>query len=498
VSLAKKAVLGAIWSIASSIGSMVVGLVSTVVLTNLLAPDVVGEVAVALVIVQTAGIMTSTGVGQYLVANPKAGRDVAFHASLFHHSLGMLAMAIVYLARGPLAAHSGAPGAVEFIPGLALVTAIDRLIFIPSRLLVRDMRFGVLGVMNTAGEVVFAAVAIFTAWLGWGGHAIVAGNVVRVVLQVVILFANTRFADWAAPAPLSMVTTRKLLKFGLPLSPASILHYGAMKWDNVLVSRFFGPAVAGLYSRAYNFADIPANKIGEQIGDVLVPSFAHMEHQDDRRRALVRSVGLLAMVITPLAVGLGAVAHTLVDAIFKKEWADVAPMLVILSALSVVRPIGWLVMGYLQAQSRTRTILVLEAVKVAALLAGIGALATIGPLWACVGVGVGFTIHALASLWVVHRVDGMSMWTMTAPTIGPLLATLPMVGGVLGVRWLLAGHLPSVLLLLVEIVVGGLLYVPSALVLARSSSRDLIDLLRKVRQRKKADPPAPPPAPEPA
>jgi PST family polysaccharide transporter len=490
VSLAKKAVLGAIWSIGSSIGSMMVGLVSTVVLTNLLAPQVIGEVMVALVVVQTAGILSSTGVGHYLVSNPKAGPEYAFHAAMFHNTLGLLAIGVVLAAKDVVAPLSGAPGSVHFIPGFALVVALDRFLFIPTRLLVRDMRFGVLGVMNTAGELAYAGVAIATAWMGWGGDAIVAGNLIRTILQLVIVFSASKLSAWAKPYPIDREITKKLLRFGLPLTPASILHYGAMKWDNVMMSRFFGPAIAGIYSRAYNFADIPANKIGEQIGDVLVPSFAHMDDQGDRKRALVRSVGLMALVITPLAVGLGAVAHTLVDAIFKDRWADVAPMLVILSALSVVRPIGWLIMGYLQAQNRTRTIMVLEAVKVAALLACIALLAMLGPLWACAGVGVGFGLHAVASLWVVHRVDGMPMWAMTAPMLGPLAASVPMAAAVWGVRAALEGTMPSAALLLVEVVVGGAVYVPCGLLFARSTSRDLLQLLRKVRGRAAAEAPA--------
>ncbi len=498
MSLARKAVLGAIWSIGSSVGSMAIGLVSTVALTNLLAPSVVGDVSVAIVIVQTAGVFSSFGLGQYLVANPKAGPDVAFHAALFHLLTGLLSMMFVYAFRHPLAAAFGTPGAVEFIPGVALFTAIDRLIFIPSRLLVRDMRFGVLGGMNTVGEVLYAVVAIGTASIGWGGNAIIAGNVVRVTVQVLIVCSTVGLWSWARPYPLSRETTRKLLRFGLPLAPASILHYGAMRWDNLLIARYFGSTVVGVYNRAYNFADIPANRIGEQIGDVLVPSFAQMERQEDRRRALVRSVGLMALVITPLAVGLGAVAHTLVAAIFKPEWAAVAPMLVILSALSVMRPVGWLVMGYLQAQSRTRTIMVLEAVKVVALLGCIATLARLGPLWACAGVGIAFGLHALVSLYAVHRVDGMSLMSMVRPMFAPVAASAPMAAAVLGVRYLLGGHVAPVILLVCEVAAGGIIYVPSAFLIANSAAREVLSLLKKVRSRK-APPttePAPAPAPE--
>lgn len=483
MSLAKKAVLGAIWSIVSSIGSMVIGLVGTIWLTNLLAPEIVGDVAIAIVIVQTAGVFSSFGFGQYLVANPKAGPDFAFHAALFHLLTGLLGMVLVYVFRAPLAEASGTPGAAVYIPGVALFTAIDRLIFIPSRLLVRDMRFGALGAMNTVGELLYALVAIGTASIGWGGQAIVAGNVVRVSVQVLFVFSAAGVMTWARPFPLRMDTVRTLLRFGLPLAPASILHYGAMKWDNTMIGAFFGNAAVGLYTRAYNLADIPANRIGEQIGDVLVPSFARMEYQDDRRRALVRAVGVMSLVITPLAVGLGAVAHTLIATIFKPEWASVAPMLAVLSALSVLRPVGWLIMGYLQAQGRTRTIMVLEAVKVGALLGCMAILSMFGLLWACVGVGIGFGLHALASLFAVHRVDGMSMMSMVRPMAAPIAASAPMVGAVLGVRYLLQGRVPSVALLICEVAAGGIIYVPSAFLIAREAAREVISLLNKVRNR---------------
>src|SRR6185503_11117155 len=111
----------------------------------------------------------------------------------------------------------------------------------------------------------------------------------------------------------------------------------------------------GMYNLAYNLADVPAIQVGEQIGDVLLPSFARMDVAR-RPAALVRSMMLLSLVVFPLAVGLGAVAPTLVATIFDARWRPLAPMLVLLSALSVARPLGWAVASYLQAQQLPRRI----------------------------------------------------------------------------------------------------------------------------------------------
>jgi PST family polysaccharide transporter len=219
---------------------------------------------------------------------------------------------------------------------------------------------------------------------------------------------------WFDIGRLSVETTRRMLHYSLPLGPANALHWVSRRGDNLLVSAMFGPAAAGQYNLAYNLADIPATHIGEHIGDVLMPSFAKMDKPARRRRALVRAAGLLALVVFPAAVGLGVLAPTLVRAAFDRRWWDIGPMLVVLSMLSVLRPLGWLVGSYLQAVQRTRVVLLLEAIKSLAIVVLVLALGQLGLLWACAGVGVAYGAHAVGSVWVVKRDDRIPMKVMLA------------------------------------------------------------------------------------
>ncbi len=176
-------------------------------------------------------------------------------------------------------------------------------------------------------------------------------------------------------------------------------------------------------------------------------------------------------------MGLGAIAHTLVDVVFNDQWADVAPMLVVLSVLSILRPVGWLVQSYLQAMQRARTLLYLEMARTAVLLGTILALSSKGVLWACYAVGIAYGINAIASLWVVDKDDGMGMFQLLKPYLPPLLACAPMVLAVLGIRMALGGSINNVLLLLAELLTGAVTYVAAALVVARSTSQDAIRLI---------------------
>lgn len=485
MSLAKKTVLGAIWSTVSSIGARLVGVVSTFILTRFLPPTVQGEVNVAFIVVSSASMVASLGLGQYIVSTPKAGRDVAFHVTVYYTLVGAIVFGGTYLLRDFFGGWMNSPTMGVYVPGLILSQTLDRFASLPRNILARDMRFKILGLRMALGEVVYAVVTIATAWAGWGGHAIVAGNIARGVLGLVMLAAVTQWRDWLEPCKLSLETTKKLLRFGLPITVGSVFHYGAGNWDNLIIANRFGDATTGLYNQAYKLADLPATHIGEQIGDVLVPSFAQMEDKEERKKALARAAGLLSLVVFPLAVGLGVVSETLVSTVYPKAWSGVAPLLLILSVLSVVRPIGWLVGSYLQVVARTQAIMVLEILKVALIVVSMFALAPLGPEWAAAGVGLGYGLNALSYLWSL-RTEGVTFVSVVRPLVGPLLACGPMAGAVYGVRALLdPTPVPGWARLLIEIVVGAIAYVPSALVLASHSSKDLLRLLRKTLLRRR-------------
>jgi PST family polysaccharide transporter len=478
--IATKAVRGAAWTILTGIGSRALGLVGTVVLTYFLAREVLGEVSDASIAVLLANQFSTLGVGQYYISKPSSGREVAWHATMLHVTLGVVALAAVLLLEHPLSVWMKAPALARYLPGFALATLMDRVAFMPERVLARDMRFHVVGVCRTAGEITYTVVSVGLAVLGYGGMSIVIANVARSAARMVMTIASVDRADWLTPSRFSARTLRQMLGFGVPHSLGSSAGFAARRIDNALVSSLFGAETVGVYNLAYNVADVPAVQVGEQIGDVLLPSFAHMT-SDQRKAALVRSTGLLALVVFPLAIGLGAVAPTVVSTVLRKEWQDVAPMLSILSAMAVARPIGWTISSYLLAWGRPRAEAALEGMKLVAVVVFILTIGRLGPLWACVAVGVAFAAHALASMAVVQAFDGIRVTMLVARCAPPLAACAPMVLAVVAARLALAHSGVDVrgIGLAVEIAVGAVAYVGAAFVFARAPAQDFLQLVRR-------------------
>ncbi|HTM46917.1 MAG TPA: oligosaccharide flippase family protein [Polyangiaceae bacterium] len=473
MTLVRDAVRGALWTISSGIGSRAIGLVGTLLITRFITPADYGEVAVAVVMVMTANQMTTLGFGQFLVARPHTPRSVAFHATTFHIALGVLAVALLLTFAGRLGPSLGAQGMTKFLPGLVASGFLERIGYVPERILVRDVRFGKVSAVRTLGDLSYSVVAVGLAAAGWGGVAIVMGNVVRSLLRTAAFIVAVERRDWFQPCRLSLRASRELFSFGVPLAIAALCSFAARRWDNLLVSHFFGAETTGMYNLAYNLADVPAIQVGEQIGDVLLPSFARM-NPARRPDALVRSIRLLALVVFPLAIGLGAVAPTLVAVVFDARWQSIAPMLVLLSALSITRPIGWTIEAYLQARQMPRHILLLSVFRLLALVFVICTLGRFGPLFTCVAVGVAFGAHAIAALWVVRALDGVALRRSLGSLVPAFAACVPMVAAVLGVRYLLLFRDSPVASLATEVLAGAAAYVLATLVVARESSREVL------------------------
>lgn len=479
MSLARKAIRGAFWTITGGVGSRALGLIGTLVVTRFIAPSDYGEVTVAAVLVLTANQLSTLGLGQYLIANPNAKKSAGFHATVFHVVLGVVMFGVLLAIGGRVVPLLDAPGAAVYLPGLVLAALFDRVGFVPERVLVRDMRFGVVSAGRSVGDLVYSVLSVALAAWGWGAMAIVAGNLARSVMRSVVFIGATNFREWLAPCRPDLEQTREMLWYGLPLSGAALAAFASRRWDNLIVSRFFGPGPTGMYNLAYNLADVPACQVGEQVGDVLFPSFARMEGEQ-RKRALVRALTLLALVVFPLAVGLGAVAPTLVAVLFDARWAPVAPMLVLLSALSITRPVGWTVVSYLQARQMTRVVLWLELFKVGLLFALLVTLGRLSPVFTCLAVGIAFFAHMIACLFVVRRVDGIPLRELLASLAPATVSCMALAAGVVGVRWALAASGPHRALvgLLLETLGGTIAYLTAALFVARGPSEELVQRVR--------------------
>jgi PST family polysaccharide transporter len=490
MSVVRAAAHGVAWNMLFGISSRLLTLVSTLILTRFIAPEAYGAVLAASISVVTFGVLTSFAFGQYLIAK-KATPDVAFQAATLHVAIGILAMIALVIFRHPIGRILDTPALASYVVPYAIAHLIDRARYVPERLLMRDLRFRAIATINGCGEVAFAVTALALA-PRFAEDAIWVAVLARAALTSILYFGAAPRAEWLVFAPLRGPIVRDLFGYGLPIMVAAAADRAATRWDNLIISKIFGPGVMGRYNLAYSLAETPVSHVAEHIGEVLMPSFSKMEDAE-RRRAVVKAAALMALVVSPLGVGLGAVAPTLVGAMFDERWHGMAPMLAVLSVMTVFRPMTWSAVAYLQAVQQTRLVMyssVSRAFVVLPLVALFGVLGD--PTWACVGAAIGYAAHSIGTIVATGRVTGLPIGAYLVGVVRPLVACVPMFAAVAGIEFAFGElRVHPVASLAAQVVAGGVVYVISALVLVRSSSLEMIRLGRGVLRRRASRSPTP-------
>ncbi len=390
-------------------------------------------------------------------------------------------MTVAMALNQPLGRWFNAPNLGRYLPLFIVSMLIERVIFVPERLLVRELRFGWLAVARAGGELAYTAVSVALAAHGVGAMAIAWGNLARSTFRFLTIVPSVNRREWLEPHRLRLATMTKIVSYGIEVSVATIATFAMRRWDNMIVSRYYGPAVMGAYNYAYNLADTPAVAIGEQMSDVISASLPHAS-ADNRVTALVRASTMISLIMFPLGFGLGAVAPTVVQTFFTQRWASVGTMLVFLSVLSAPRPIAHILIAYFFACQRPRVVVWLEWFSLGAIVVTLSTIGRLGTTWACAAVGMVCVLRTLAAMWAVQRMSGVRMAAFLVPLARPLVASAVMVAAILLVRPELDVLRPAAQLV-VEVLLGAVVYVAAALVIAGSASREFFGLIRSAMSR---------------
>jgi lipopolysaccharide exporter len=475
---------GAAWTLPMSLVSRGIGLAGTIVLARYLAPAEYGEVSAAQILIVTASSITTMGLGIYLISHRDLSRAEAFHASCWFLAVGVIAVGTALVFKRPLGEWAGVPSLVRFMPVFAVSSLVERVVYLPERMLVRNLRFRRLSIARAFGELTFTGVSITLAANGFGAMSIAYATIARTALRFLLIVSAVDRREWLEPHRLHLSTMMKIVSFGANVSVASIATFGMRRWDNILVSRYFGAGTMATYNYAYNLADTPAVAVGEQMSDVVAASLPHVAGQQ-RQAALVRSCAMISMVMFPLAFGLGVVAPTVATALFDARWAGVGLLLVYLSVLSAARPIADILVAYFYACQRPRAAIWLEWSTLIALVTAISTVGRVRIEWTCTAVGTVFVLRTLAAMWMVRLYDGIPVSKFLIPLSKPLLACLAMVAAVLTARPAILGTSPMARLA-IEIALGAIVYVGVVLIVARTASREALSVVRGAISRRAA------------
>jgi PST family polysaccharide transporter len=459
------------WQAISIVGKQFLSLVVFTTLARLLEPAAFGLIALVGVYLGIVTMFVDQGISMALIQRQdlKSGhKDAAFW---FNMGCAIILCLGTMMLAGPVSALFKEPRLVPLLRWSSLGLVIGAASAIHATLFVRAMNFRQPVLRNLTANAAGGAVGVGMALAGCGVWSLVGQQLAGETAGAIFLW---RMSTYRPSMRFSLPHFRELLGISLSVFTASILWFFSSRLDQIIIGRFAGMPMLGLYSIAGKMPGL-ANMLAQQpVAIVSLPSLSRL--QDDHakmRRAVFEGMELNAIVSFAIFVGLAAVASDLVPILFGAKWAAAAVLCLLLSLFSLIEALQVFCYPVLLASGGVGKYVWLNVWHVVGVLVACLVGIRFGVAYLVLGLIVNSMVIAIPSLLFIRQRIGLSPLSYCKPCLVPGLASLLMVGMIWVVAAMLPADVPLVLRLACKVAIGGTAYLGCILLLAPSTLKNL-------------------------
>ena len=319
--LIQKTIQAMVWAFSGAGAHTALKVATIAVLARLLTPEDFGTVAAAALVIVFGEIFSQMGLGPCLVQLEEVKEEWLRTALTLSLGLGVLFGLIVYLAAPLIAAFYRTPETVQVCQVLSLCFPLRGASVVAESLIKRALDFRKIVTADIASYgIAYGLGGVVMALWGFGLWSIVLGIVLQNALRMAILVSFQRHPRRFGLSP---VAVRGLLKAGSGFTLSNLFNVFALYGDNLVVGRWLGPAMLGIYSRSYNLMAVSVTLFGNVLSSVLFPAMSSLQGDGERLRlAYLRSVSFVSTVMLPCSVVAFVMAPEIILTLLGPGWEE--------------------------------------------------------------------------------------------------------------------------------------------------------------------------------
>ncbi len=425
-----------IWVAAGQVGVQVLGIVRSIALARLLAPEAFGFMALAMIAVRAIETFTRPGISQALIARQKDFNEASATAFTLLVVRGLLLSILMVVAAPLIARFYDEPELGTVLKVLAvnfMVTGLSNINTISRQ---KELDFRRLTYISQFSTLVGTIITIGLAWWLRSVWALVFGLIVQVTvttfLSYYLIGGRVRFA-------FDRDVARDLLGYGKFITAAAVVTFIVTELDSTVIGKLLGTEQLGFYAVAATVATMATLSLSQIASGVLMPAYSKLQNEVPRlRAAYLRVLSLVALIVAPASAGLVCLAAPLLQVVYGEKWLPAAIPLQVLAFAGLPRAL-LISNGYLFEGIGKPNV---------ALHLGLLRLAIIGPLiipmvktyglaGAAATVAIGGLVQWLVGLLYLRRHASVAVLDVAQAIWRPIWTALAMSLIVLGVMTLL-------------------------------------------------------------
>ena len=395
----------------SKIVNVAIQLVITMVLARLLTPEEYGVVAVLTVFSSFFSVLADAGIST-AIAQFQDLRQEDYERLFFLSLLLGIALSVLFffLSFGIAWFYDNS----IYVPLgsiMTLAVMFNALNMVPNGVLIKERKFGLIGMRLVVCSVVVGTIVILMALAGLGCFAIVLNTVLT---SLFVLIWNLTTSHLKMSVGDIRPIARKIGSFSLYQFGHEAIVWVSGNADSLLAGKMFGAAALGYYNKAYQLYGYPNNILAAPITSTLIPFLAPLQRDTKALRvkflSVLRKVSFICALCT---VGMSVCSDEIIQIMFGKTWAPAAPLLQVLALAIYARGVNSVHAPLMSATNRPdllmRSTLANTLVTLTMICVG-GFLGSVESLALCVAIAYNFELFIpvyFCSKYCLH----MGIWS---------------------------------------------------------------------------------------
>ena len=278
-SLKTRAIRGVLWSLAADGGSQAIRLISVIVLTRLMLPEMFGVMVVVNIIQQGLTMFSDVGI-QPAIVQHKRGDDRSFLDTAWTiqamRGFGLCLMSCVLA--WPVALYSKQPILIHLLPVVGLNSLFDGFLSTKVFTCDRHLERGKLTVMNLGTAFLGLVARIVWAVLSPTVWSLVAGGLASTISRVIL-------SHWILAGPVNRfrwdrAEVKELMHFGRWVFFSTLLTFVALQLDKFIFVPLVPMAVLGVFNIALSICRLPTEVVQRIGSTVAFPAFSRLKDKE--------------------------------------------------------------------------------------------------------------------------------------------------------------------------------------------------------------------------
>jgi len=476
----QKIVKGLFWKFSERFSAQIVSFIVSILLARLLLPSDYGIVSLVLVFIDLANVFVVNGFSTALIQNKNSDEvdfSTMFFSSLF---ISLLFYFIIFCSAGFIANFYDNLLIIPVVRVLALRIPLSAINSIQHAYVSRKMQFKKFFFSTIIGTIFSGVVGIVMALKGYGVWALVAQYLVNSIVDTIVLFFTI---GWKPKFLFSYKRAKIMMNYGWKITLGAFVDELYIQVRALIIGKKYNSESLAFYNKGNQFPKLFITNINSSISSVLFPGMSNLsDNKAEVKQLCQKFIKNVSFLISPLMIGLYVVSPALISILLTEAWMPCLPFLRIACINYMLTPINSANLQAIKALGRSDVFLKLEITK-----------KVLGIIILLISMWFGIYVLALSALFVQILCNILNA-IPTKKLLGygyldQMRDIIPSIGMsiIMGLIICLLEffNLNNILLLILQVLLGIIIYFALSFCLKNESLYTIINLIRNFMSKRR-------------